>query len=109
MGKQPTDLRLSSYRRQAGSRNQRRRYQRRPVAASSARRSIMEGRAGNCIARPQPNGNRHQCDEGEGISRQQRPGTTGALEQPSDRKSVVEEKSVSVRVDLGGRRIINKK
>src|SRR3546814_9568670 len=83
MGKQTTDLRLSSYRRKAGSLNQRRRYQRRPVAASSARRSIMEGRAGNCIARPQPNGNRHQCDEGEGISRQQQPGTTGALEQPS--------------------------
>src|SRR3546814_17346531 len=28
---------------------------------------------------------------------------------PKDRKSVVEGKSVSVRVDLGGRRIINKK
>src|SRR3546814_18152898 len=31
------------------------------------------------------------------------------LRLPSDRKSVVEGKSVSVRVDLGGRRIIKKK
>src|SRR3546814_21012874 len=31
------------------------------------------------------------------------------IHHPSDRKSVVSGKSVSVRVDLGGRRIINKK
>src|SRR3546814_11452152 len=33
----------------------------------------------------------------------------GELRRPGDRKSVVEGKSVSVRVDLGGRRIIKKK
>src|SRR3546814_14196383 len=32
-----------------------------------------------------------------------------AAQRPADRKSVVEGKSVSVRVDLGGRRIIKKK
>src|SRR3546814_18491936 len=37
-----------------------------------------------------------------------RPGLTGAFAGRRDRKSVVEGKSVSVRVDLGGRRIIKK-
>src|SRR3546814_18543481 len=36
-------------------------------------------------------------------------GCTGDLPRCRDRKSVVSGKSVSVRVDLGGRRIINKK
>src|SRR3546814_11809765 len=36
-------------------------------------------------------------------------GATAQARKPVDRKSVVEGKSVSVRVDLGGRRIIKKK
>src|SRR3546814_19245126 len=54
--------------------------------------------------------------EGElaGLVRRAHPGALGcrnaALEdQPLDRKSVVEGKSVSVRVDAGGRRLIKKK
>src|SRR3546814_14541508 len=37
------------------------------------------------------------------------PAVEKAHDEPTDRKSVVEGKSVSVRVDLGGRRIIKKK
>src|SRR3546814_19701698 len=43
---------------------------------------------------------------GEGLACQSRPGVEVRT---GDRKSVVEGKSVSVRVDLGGRRIIKKK
>src|SRR3546814_20461790 len=53
---------------------------------------------------------RHASPSSSGVT------TTGAIEhagfaciQPKDRKSVVSGKSVSVRVDLGGRRIIKKK
>src|SRR3546814_14423680 len=41
--------------------------------------------------------------------RDEQPETALALHQPRDRKSVVSGTSVSVRVDLGGRRIIKKK
>src|SRR3546814_17178911 len=41
------------------------------------------------------------------IAREPRPGSIGAV--ALDRKSVVSGKSVSVRVDLGGRRILKKK
>src|SRR3546814_20624127 len=45
-----------------------------------------------------------------GLAVHRQAGARGMMAPPrSDRKSVVEGKSVSVRVDLGGRRIINKK
>src|SRR3546814_19372803 len=47
----------------------------------------------------------HQLGQAEGVLGRQRIGAIAAL----DRKSVVSGKSVSVRVDLGGRSIIKKK
>src|SRR3546814_21085898 len=50
-------------------------------------------------------------EDGVGVALDERRcrGLAGFLGREGDRKSVVEGKSVSVRVDLGGRRIINKK
>src|SRR3546814_13534024 len=70
-----------------------------PAARSLGLRHRLpgEGRAGGLQARPRDG--RLTDRDGKPI----RAGLTG------DRKSVVEGKSVSVRVDLGGRRIIQKK
>src|SRR3546814_1491829 len=46
---------------------------------------------------------------GRGAPHPRGPGRGGLRDYPADRKSVVQGKSVSVRVDLGGRRIIKQK
>src|SRR3546814_16018879 len=67
--------------------------QRRATGRGRARPSSRSGRRAAAIAAPAAGS---------------RPGRPGARRSPTDRKSVVSGKSVSVRVDLGGRRILNK-
>src|SRR3546814_16110796 len=53
----------------------------------------------------------HGAGKGERVRQERtaRPATAAAWQTPPDRKSGVSGKSVSVRVDIGGRRIIKKK
>src|SRR3546814_4196466 len=57
-----------------------------------------------------PRGGRHVAGgQGASLRRSLRRPRRGRLDRARDRKSVVSGKSVSVRVDLGGRRLIKKK
>src|SRR3546814_5575106 len=69
-----------------------------PAGRNRSRRAQRHGRYG--YPDRLPDAQRRQARRG---------GAPGEVARPEDRKSVVSGKSVSVRVDLGGRRIMNKK
>src|SRR3546814_11407602 len=76
-----------------------------PVGSGAGSRRPFADRGGEA----QRHGSSDPARLGASLQRRGRGGPEVALEPGSDRKRVVWGKSVSVRVDLGGRRIITKK
>src|SRR3546814_11923933 len=78
-----------------------------PTAAGITAIAPKGMRKHTCVATPNPRARAREARSNRRRSRRSRPRALSARE--VDRKSVVEGKSVSERVDVGGRRIIKKK